>query len=645
MAQTALFPSGGTETRSSGASRAKSRLALLASAKGSIRKGASRWLASSGFQVAVADDLPRALEFFGLRLPDVVLADMALRDGQGRSLCQLLRQHPDRSDIPVLALCSGRREAGAALEAGATDLLTHPFDWRLACLRAERLLELARATDELSRSREEMDRLKKAAEDERRQRTWRDQFDALTGLPNGERLEHALESALVHASTTRQVAVALFDVEHLVLINSRLGRSRANSVLQQVAQRLIGGLRSEEVLRSAAGPSMSMAGRIGGGRFAAILTALPGWQEAKSTVRLLLDRLSGRYFAGDEEIVLSTSVGVALAPGDGMAAEALLQKAELAASEATEGGGAIRFYGQSSPRVTERSRAIIRLLPGALARGDFQLHYQALVEGSSPRISAAEALLRWECPELGQVPPSEFVPLAEEAGLMVPIGSWVLRTACRQVRSWLDQGLPPSRIAVNVSLCQLVRGDLARVVRESLEETGIEPALLELELSERGVLRSDPDILRQLHAIRELGVGLAIDDFGTGNSAVAYLKQFPLDVLKIDQSFVRGVSSSSEDAAITSATIAMARQLGLRVVAEGVEEERQMDFLRRHGCTEYQGFLFSPAVPPETFAELLRRGLSSSPGAEVNPAPLLSRGGSQAPPETPRHRQARRAEP
>jgi EAL domain-containing protein (putative c-di-GMP-specific phosphodiesterase class I) len=356
---------------------------------------------------------------------------------------------------------------------------------------------------------------------------------------------------------------------------------------------------------------MSMAARVGGGLFAAMLTGLPGWPETKATVRLLLDRISGRYFAGEEEISLTASVGVALAPADGLTAEAMLQKAELAASEAVETGAAIRFYGQSSHRVTERSRAITRLLPNALARGEFQLHYQPLVEDSTVRVSAAEALLRWESAELGSVSPSEFVPLAEEAALMVGIGSWVLRTAWRQVKAWQEQGLPPTRIAVNVSLCQLVRGDLAQLVREVLGETGVDPSLLELELSERGVLRSDPEILRQLRAIRALGVGLAIDDFGTGNSAVAYLKQFPIDVLKIDQSFVRGVSSSSEDAAITSATIAMARQLGLRVVAEGVEEAGQRDFLRRNGCSEYQGFLFSPAVPPEAFAELLRRGLGA----------------------------------
>ena len=592
-------------------SRNQGRLALVAGLDAPTLRGASRWLASTGFEVVSAEDVSGALELVGRRRPDVVLADMALRDQRGRSVCQALRERPDDAELPVLALCAGQRESAAALRAGATDLLKSPFDWQVASLRADRLVRLAQAGIELGRARDEMERLRRALEEERRDRTWRDHFDPLTGLPDGERLERALENALVAASPDSQVAVALFEIEHLVVINSRLGRARANSVLQQVAQRLVAGLRSEDVLRAAAGPSMSLAARVGGGLFAAMLTGLPGHQEAKATVRLLLDRLSGRYFAGDEEIALSTSVGVALAPADGPTAEALLQKAELAACEAVASGCAIRFYGQSSHRITERSRTIIRLLPGALAHGDFQLHYQPLVEGPSARICAAEALLRWECPQLGQVPPAEFIPLAEEAGLMVALGSWVLRTACRQVRSWLDEGLPPSRMAVNVSLCQLVRGDLAQVVRECLDETGIEASLLELELSERGVLRSDPEILRQLHAIRELGVRLAIDDFGTGNSAIAYLKQFPIDVLKIDQSFVQGVAESSEDAAITSATIAMARQLGLRVVAEGVEQQGQMDFLRRHGCSEYQGFLFSPAVPPEEFAALLRRGIGA----------------------------------
>jgi diguanylate cyclase (GGDEF)-like protein len=514
----------------------------------------------------------------------------------------------------VLALCADQRQARAAIEAGATDLLFRPFDWHIATIRAERLVRLGETENALGAAREEIERLRQAVEKARQDRSGQDRFDPLTGLPDGDRLDRALERALVTASETNHVAVALFDIEHLVVLNTRLGRSRANSVLQQVAQRLVQGLRSEEVLRTtAAGPSMTMAARLGGGLFAALLTGISGRDEARAIVRVLLDRLSGRYFAMDEDVVLSASVGVALAPADGLTAEALIQKAELAASEALESGGAIRSYDQSTRRVTERSRAITRLVTNALARGEFAVHYQPLVQSPDSRIAAAEALLRWESPELGSVPPAEFVPLAEEMGLMVPIGTWVLRTACAQVREWINRGLPPTRMAVNVSLCQLVRGDFAQVVSECLQDTGMDPSLLELELSERGVLRNDPEILRQLHAIRRLGVRLAIDDFGTGNSAVVYLKQFPINVLKIDQSFVKGLASSSEDAAITCATIAMARQLGLGVVAEGVEEQAQMDFLLRYGCIEYQGHLFSPAVPADAFAELLRSGTTTPP--------------------------------
>jgi diguanylate cyclase (GGDEF)-like protein len=565
---------------------------------------------SAGFEVLTAETAEGALEMDGARSLDLVVADMAVRDAAGRSLCEALRQHPRHGQVPVIALCASRREAAAALGAGANEQVERPYDWRLACLRAERLVRLAEAESGLARLREEAERLRRVLDDERRATARHGHFDALTGLPDADRLERALEAALAAASEDSQVAVALFDIEHLVLINGRLGRSRANSILQQVAQRLVAGLRSDEVRRAAAGPSLSMAARVGGGLFAAMLTGLPGSPEARAVVRLLLDRVSGRYFAGEDEVVLSANVGVAIAPADGLTAETVLQRAEMAACDALESGGAIRFYSQSSSQVTERGRAIIRLLPKAMARGELQLHYQPLVEESTFRICAAEALLRWESPELGAVSPAEFVPLAEEAGLMVEIGSWVLQAACRQARTWLDLDLPLRRVAVNVSLCQLVRGDLSSVVRAALLESGIEPGVLELELSERGVLRSDPDILRQLRAIRDLGVGLAIDDFGTGNSAVTYLKQFPIDVLKIDQSFVRGLNHSSEDDAITSATIAMARKLGLRVVAEGVEEPRQMEFLRRHGCSEYQGYLFSPAIPPEAFADLLRRGLN-----------------------------------
>ena len=591
------------------------RLALLVGVGAASGREALRWLSSAGFDVATARSLPEAFAAAERTRPDVVLAEAALRDGAGVDDCRALRAHAPLRDVPVIALCASRRDAAAAVAAGAADVLDRPYDWRVACVRAGRVVEVARGAAELAHAREEAARLRQALEDERRERTWRDQFDSLTGLPASERFERTLASALATASAHSQVVVALVDIEKLVLINNRLGRGRANSVLQQVAQRLITGLRSDEVLRPGAVPTLSMAARVGGGIFAVMLTSVPRWEEARAAVSLLLDRISGRYLAGGEEVFLSASAGVALAPADGVTVDVLMQKAELAASEAVATGGGLRLYEQSSQRLSERSREIIRLLPRALDQGEIQVYYQPLVDEADPRITGGEALLRWDSPQLGPVTPTEFVPLAEESGLMVDIGTWVLRTAVRQARSWLDAGLTLERVAVNVSLCQLVRGNLAQLVKEALDSARLPAGLLELELSERGVLRSDAETLRQLRAIRDLGVRLAIDDFGTGNSAVAYLKQFPIDVLKIDQSFVRGLHSSSEDAAITSATIAMARKLGLRVVAEGVEEQVQMDFLREHGCREYQGFLFSPAVPADDFASLLRGGLKRGPTA------------------------------
>ncbi len=599
-------PAGGAPSRPPSAGRL-----LLASAEPTVRHEAERWLEGAGFEVRLAESAGDLARLDPLP-PAVALVDQALRDESGQPLSRTLRQRWPGREVPVLVLCSGRRAAGSALDAGADDLLERPFDWQLASLRAQRLARLGAATAQLAHAQNEILELRRTLEEERRTRHWLDHFDALTGLPDGRRLEHALENALISASQTSQVAVALFEIEHLVLLNSRLGRARVNSALQQVAQRLTRALRSDQVLRAMARPALSMAARVGPGLFAAVLTGLPGVAEAKAALRFLLDELSGRYLAGDEEIVLATSVGVALAPQDGLAADALLQKAELAASEAVDSGGAIRFCPQIGQRLTERSRAITRLLPKALARGELRLDYQPVVGDDSPRISSGEALLRWRSQELGDVPPSEFVPLAEETGLMVPIGSWVLRSACQQLRAWQAAGLTPARLSVNVSLCQLVRGDLADVVRQTLTETGVDAGLVELELSERGVLRADPEILKQMYAIRALGVQLAIDDFGTGNSAVVYLKQFPIDVLKIDQSLVRGVTGSAEDAAITGALIAMGRSLGLRVVAEGVEHEAQLAYLQGQGCHEYQGFLWSPAVSADAFAELLRSGFRRS---------------------------------
>lgn len=595
-----------------------------------MRRRGLRWLAQTGFEIEAPATEMEAARSLEERWPDLLVVDLAARDAIGHPLHVAVRRLPGGRELPILGLSASHRELDSALAAGVDDVLRLPRDWHLAPRRAARLLGQARRHSELQQAREELRRLRKAVEGARANGHPFPR-DPLTGLPDRDHFERALASALAAgAFRDGQLAVMLVDINHFLRINSSLGRSRANSLLQQFAQRLAAGLRSRELLGASRGPSFSMAARLGGDVFAAMLTGLPGREQSKRAAQLLLDQLSATYHVTDQLVALSACGGVAIAPDEGCGAAELLQNAELALSEAIErGSGGIVFYDEADHQLRERGGAIARQLVRAMARGELELHFQPLVDCESGRVCAVEALVRWDSPELGPVPPSEFVPLAEESGLMTQIGGWVLASACRQMRRWLDDGLRPIRLAVNVSLCQLLRGDLASQVRDLLAETGLDPGLLELELSERGTMRNDPEILRQLREIKQLGVRLAIDDFGSGNTGIWYLRSLPLDTLKIDQSFVKCLASSLEDAAIATAAIAMARQLGLRVVAEGVEDRQQMDLLRGAGCHEVQGFLFSPALPPDGLRALLAGGAPASAATTFDdlqgPRPRTSR--------------------
>jgi diguanylate cyclase (GGDEF)-like protein len=573
----------------------------------------SFWLARTGYDLDPRPDLASAVEAVAATRPAVVVVPWHLKAGKGRRAVEVIQEADPGYKPLIVALCRNVRAARAAIDARVDDVVLRPFDPRILAARVENVIASSRCRLEINELREQLRSTRRSTEAPVTEQRRRGTPDDLTGLPSLGAFERALRGALAAgASVRRRTAVILFDIDRFRNLNHTLGRARANVVLQAFAQRLVRAL-SPDRFDSAdeTGTISSMAARMTGDQFAILLSGIAeGFDIGALVERIRRDLTEDYDVPGEDRVHLTVSIGVSVAPDDGINAQELMQYAEYALGESTDvGGGVVRFYGKSSSPWTERHTRLANLVVGALARGELSICYQPIVAADSGRIVAAEALLRWHSPELGAVPPTEFVPIAEERGLMGRIGEWVLDESCRLLRRWLDEGVRPIRLAVNVSIGQLVQDRFSQKVRSILLEHRIDPPLLELEISERGTLRDDPTIIEQLHELRRLGCRLAIDDFGTGNSAVAYLKRFPLTTVKIDRSFVAGVVDSTEDAGITTAITAMAHQLQLTVVAEGVETEAQRRFLRRCECGELQGYLFSRPVEPTRFRELLNRPL------------------------------------
>ena len=349
--------------------------------------------------------------------------------------------------------------------------------------------------------------------------------------------------------------------------------------------------------------------RLGGDEFVLLLEDDASAQQAAVVARKMLELFAAPICIAAHKLMLTASIGISLYPGDGEDADTLLKHADRAMYEAkSRGRNTYQFFEPAlSAGVLERL-VMENALRGAMARKELLLHYQPQVDLGSGRICAAEALLRWRSAELGVVSPADFIPVAEETGLIIAIGEWVLRSACAQNKAWQDAGLPPIRVAVNVSTLQVLAGTLPAIVAETLRDTGLESRYLEVELTESVMIREVEATLKQVVELKRLGVTISLDDFGTGYSSLGYLSRFPLDRLKINQGFVRDITTEPRNAAIARATIALAQGLGMVVVAEGVESEDQLRYLRGIGCEEIQGHLFSRAVPPEELAAMVAQG-------------------------------------
>jgi diguanylate cyclase (GGDEF)-like protein len=433
-------------------------------------------------------------------------------------------------------------------------------------------------------------------------------FDALTGLPNREHAMRRLSSALQHSTNTgKSTAVLYIDLDNFKRVNDTLGHSAGDELLSECAARLRAALRSgEESTPQSAG--VGDLGRLGGDEFVAILPELHSPDEAVAAAERIIATLLKPVRIGQHDIYMTPSIGIAISSSGGTDAATLLHNADLAMYfSKRRGHGAHAIYDASMSDGALRRLTLEGKLRGALERGEFSLHYQPQFELASGQLSGLEALLRWTHPELGAVPVLEFIEIAEDTGLIVPIGEWVLRTACTQARRWCDAGLPFGSISVNVSGVQFLQRDFPDLVSRVLQETGLEPKWIELEITETVVMRDEAWAEQALARLRAVGVSLAIDDFGVGYSSLGRLRHLPVNRLKVDRSFVSNLESEVRDRSIASAIIKMSRSLGISVVAEGVENFNQLLYLQEQQCETAQGYLFSRPLPITDTEALLRR--------------------------------------
>jgi diguanylate cyclase (GGDEF)-like protein/PAS domain S-box-containing protein len=430
--------------------------------------------------------------------------------------------------------------------------------------------------------------------------------DVLTGLPNRILLNDRVNQAIALASRhRRKFAVLFLDLDGFKHINDSLGHPIGDKLLQSIGNRLADCVRASDTIS-----------RQGGDEFVVLLSEMDQPDEAAAMARRILEAVAKTHFVGQHSLHITTSIGLSVYPDDGLDAETLIKNSDIAMYQAKENGRQTYefFTPAMNVRAVER-QSIEESLRHALDRQEFTLHYQPTVNLKSGEITGAEALIRWTHPIRGQVPPEQFIPVAEDCGLILPIGNWLLGEACKQARAWADAGLPLTTIAVNISAREFRNEHFLERVLAVLEDTGLDPKCLELELTESVLMKRAEHTESVLKTLRERGVKIAVDDFGTGYSSLSYLTKFSVDTIKIDQSFVRKITTSPNEATIVTAVISMGRSLKMRVVAEGVETQEELACLQAHQCEEAQGYYFSRAVDSPQFAKLLEAGK-----LELNPA-------------------------
>jgi diguanylate cyclase len=418
--------------------------------------------------------------------------------------------------------------------------------------------------------------------------------DVLSDLPNRRLFEDRLSMAMHQAKRKdHRVAVLFMDLDKFKNINDTLGHAFGDELIRSVAERLKSCIREGDTLS-----------RQGGDEFTLLLNNIEQATDVLSVVKRIQQKMQERFVLFDQELLVTTSIGIAMYPEDATDSETLMKHADIAMYKAKETGrNNYQFFRNDMNELFHKKVALESALSRAIERNEFLLHYQQQLDIRSNEIIGVEALVRWQSPELGLVPPVDFIPLAEETGSILAIGEFVLRTACQDTKSWLDRGFPPLKVSVNISPMQFKKTDLVRVVTSILEETGLDPQYLELEITETLAMHDVKSVIGILFALRDIGVKVAIDDFGTGYSSLSYLSKFPINTLKIDKTFIDSLSPETMDDSLVAAIIALAKSMKFNVVAEGVEDPCQLGALGELHCHEVQGYLISRPLPKEDFIE------------------------------------------
>jgi diguanylate cyclase (GGDEF)-like protein len=538
----------------------------------STRSSLRYTLQRDGFRVEEAGDGAQALLMLKRIQPDVILMDAVMPVMDGFTACALVQELPYGRTIPVLMITAleDNNSVERAFAAGASDYIPKPIHFAVLSQRVRRIIEANQAEK----------RIRHLAYN-----------DLLTGLPNrtlfidqlGRRIERARQAG-------EAVAVLFLDLDRFKNVNDTLGHDIGDRLLVAAAQRVSRSVRNADCVA-----------RLGGDEFTVVLGDVVGPTEAASAAQNICRSLATPFLIDGHDIFVTASIGISMYPNDGTDVGTLLKHADTAMYRAKKTNSGFQFFEAAMEHSISKHVRLENDLRKAIERNELAVHYQPQARLDSGDIIGVEALVRWNHPTLGLVSPVEFIPLAEETGLIISVGEWVLRTACAQLKTWLDAGLPPLRMAVNLSVKQLLQKDFAGTVEQVLADTGLPPQLLELEITESTLMEHAQDTLEALHRLRSIGVRSTIDDFGTGYSSLSYLKRFPVDIIKIDRSFVHDVPRDADDAAIVTAIIALAHSLRLEVVAEGVETEEQLRFLHDKSCDMLQGFYLGKPVSAEQF--------------------------------------------